>query len=86
MDVRAGLNNDTAYYLALISWEGLSRPAFLEALWSRVSALSEESLVRVLLREEVVECIHRILSHQSGCALNVEEVQAAVERLLIQGD
>lgn len=84
VDVRAGLDNDAAYYLALISREGLSRPDLLETLWSRINALSDESLIRVFLHERVLERIRRILSHQSGCALSVEEVQAAVERLLVQ--
>lgn len=86
VDIRDGLDDDAAYYLALISREGLSRPALLEALWNRTNALSEESLMRVLLHEKVLERICRILSHQSGCALTLEEVQAVVERLRLEGD
>lgn len=86
VDVRTDLDDEAAYHLALLSPEGMRRPALLESLLSRVNALGKESVVRALLHQKVLERVRRILSHQAGCALTFEEVQAAVEKLIVHGD
>lgn len=86
VNLKNGLDDESAYHLALISYYGLGRRGLLEKLWLKISTLGYESLVAALLNQDVVAKIRSILSRESGVSLTQDEVQAAIERNLLHLD
>lgn len=86
VNLKNGLDDESAYRLALISAYGFSRKGLLEKLWLKLSTLSYERLASALLNQEVIGKIRSILSKEAGVTLTQEEVQAAVERNLLHLD
>lgn len=80
VNLRNGLSMDSAYHLALISYDGFRQKDGLEKLYRKINVLSYESLVVALLHQKVVGRIRAILSHQAGQDLTHEEVRTAIER------
>lgn len=86
VNLKNGLDGESAYRLMLISAYGFSRKGLLDKLWLKLSTLSYERLAAVLLNQEVVSKIRSILGRESGITLTQEEVQTAIERNLLRLD
>lgn len=86
VNLKNGLDDDSAYRLTLISAYGFSRKGLLDKLWLKLSTLSYERLATALLNQEVIGKMRSILSKEAGVTLTQEEVQAAVERHLLHLD
>lgn len=86
VNLKNGLNDESAYHLTLISYYGFGRKGLLEKLWLKLSTLSYESLISALLNQEVINKIRSILIRESGITLTQDEVQAAIERNILHLD
>lgn len=86
VNLKNGLDEESAYRLTLISAYGFSRKGLLDKLWLKLSTLGYERLAAALLNQEVISKIRSILNRETGVALTQEEVQAAVERTLLHLD
>lgn len=86
IDLKNGLDDESAHRLNLISAYGFGRKGLLDKLWLKTSALGYERLAAVLLNQEVIGKMRSILSKEAGIPLTHEEVQAAIERNLLRLD
>ena len=84
LDLRNGLDDDSAYRLMLLSKAGIARCELLEKLWRKKVALSPESLIAAILNEEVLNKIRAVLLRERGCPLTNSEIQEAIERELLR--
>lgn len=86
INLKNGLDDESAYRLSLISYYGFSRKELLEKLWQKLSTLSYERLAAAVLNQDVIGKIRSILTKEAGIPLTQEEVQAAIERNLLHVD
>lgn len=84
LDLRNGLDDESAYRLMLLSKAGIARRELLEKLWRKKIALSSESLGAAILNEEVLNKIRAILLRERACPLTNQEIQEAIERELLR--
>ncbi len=83
-DLQNGLDDESAYWLMLLSKAGIARCELLEKLWRKKVALSPESLISAILNEEVLNKIRAVLLRERGCPLANQEIQDAIEREVLR--
>lgn len=83
-DLQNGLDDESAYWLMLLSKAGITRCELLEKLWRKKVALSAESLLAAILNEDVLNKIRAVLLRERSCSLNHQEIQEAIERELLR--
>lgn len=86
VDLKNGVDDESAYRLNLISAGGFNRKGLLDKLWLKTSVLGYERLAAVLLNQDVIGKMRSILSKEAGIPFTNEEVQTAIERNLLRLD
>jgi predicted type IV restriction endonuclease len=72
--------NQNAERLALLHRQAIKK-AEHEAFWERATALSPESVGRLLFDEQVLSLIRRNLHHERGVVLDIEDIAQAIHDL-----
>jgi len=78
-DLSKGMDEDTAYYLTLISKFGVVRKGLIEKLWLKRVGLKAETLIAALLNDDVITKVRVIICKEMGVSVSNEEVKKAIE-------
>ncbi|XOF33093.1 MAG: hypothetical protein ACL93V_13915 [Candidatus Electrothrix sp. YB6] len=82
VDLLDDLTQEDFDKLVLISRYGISRKNLLKKLWNEVSVLSHENIISSILSEDVINKIRLVIKRDTGCNVENEKIQEAIEDIL----
>ena len=82
IDLLSDLKQEDFEKFFLISRYGISRKNLLKKLWREVSALSHENIISAVLSEDVINKLRSVIRRDTGCNIENEKIQRAIEEIL----